>query len=265
MNENRVAIVTGAGSGIGRATTELLVRQGAKVVAVDLSTASLAWAEGNDDIVPLPGSVTDVATNEAMVATALEAFGRLDAVALNAGVLAQGGIADGTMEDYDRAMDVNVRGVVLGMKAAIPAMEKNPPAEDGSPVGGSLVVTASVSGLGGDSGIFAYNVAKGAAVNLVRAAALDVAHLNIRVNAVCPAGTRTGMTEFMRNQPIEESMMARIPLSRLGRPEEIANVIAFLASPLSSFMTGAAVPVDGGVTAGTGQWATYGGRKRGFH
>lgn len=253
-NADRVVIVTGAGSGIGLATVQLLVEQGANVIAVDIDDNALTSVADIAGVLRVPGSVTEQATNDAMVATAVEAHGRLDAIALNAGILVQGDVGRGSMEDYDRVMDVNVRAVALGMKAALPAMDE----------GGSIVVTGSVSGLRGDSGLFAYNAAKGAVVNMARAAALDVAHRGIRVNAVCPGPTNTAMTEGTAGSPIGDSMAARVPLGRFGRPQEVAAAIAFLASPASSFITGVALPVDGGVTSGTGQWATYGGRKAGF-
>lgn len=259
-NEGRIVAVTGAGSGIGRATVERLVAEGAKVVAVDLTDASLDWAADNLDVLRVPGSVTDEATNEAMVAAAMEAHGRLDAVALNAGVARQGDIVKGSMDDFDQMMEVNVRAVALGCKAAVGAMSAE---ADGN--GGSIVITGSVSGLGGDSGLWAYNASKGAVVNLARSVSLDVAHLGIRVNAVCPGPIRTAMTAAMEGRKIEEAMSARLPVGRFGQPDEVAAAICFLASPASSFITGVALPVDGGVTAGTGQWATYGGRRAGFY
>ena len=253
-NRDRVVVVTGAGSGIGAATVRLLVDEGARVVAVDVDDAALAWTEELDGVLRVPGSVTEPAINAMMIATAVEAHGRLDAVALNAGILVQGDIARGSMDDFDRVMDVNVRAVALGIKASLDALD----------TGGSIVVTGSVSGLRGDSGLFAYNAAKGAVVNLARAAALDVAHRGIRVNAVCPGPTKTGMTAATEGRPIAESMAARVPLGRFGEPSEIAAAISFLASPASSFITGVALPVDGGVTSGTGQWATYGARQAGY-
>ncbi len=254
-NRGRTVVVTGAAGGIGRATVSLLHAQGANVVAVDLTDDGLEWARELPGVLRIPGSVGESSTNAAMVSAAVEAFGRLDAVALNAGILVSGDIRSGTMDDYDRVMDINVRAVVLGLKAAIEAM---------ADTGGSIVVTGSVSGLAGDSGIFAYNTSKGAVVNLARAAALDVAHLGIRVNAVCPGPIRTNMTAHTEGRSIEKAMAARLPLTRFGEPREVAEAIAFLASPASSFITGAALPVDGGVTAGTGQWATVGGRSAGM-
>ncbi len=160
-------------------------------------------------------------------------------------------------------IEVNVRGVALGCKAAVEAMGADG-ADGASGSGGSIVITGSVSGLRGDSGLWAYNASKGAVVNLARSVSLDVAHLGIRVNAVCPGPIRTAMTAPMEGRKIEEAMAARLPVGRFGQPDEVAAAISFLASPASSFITGVALPVDGGITAGTGQWSTYGGRQAGF-
>lgn len=254
-NEGNAIVVTGAGSGIGKATVNRLANDGANVVAVDVTESSLEWTKEFDSVTPLAGDVTDSNTNEKMVALAVQNYGGLNAAVLNAGVVAQGDIVRGSMSDYDRVMDVNVRGVVLGLKSAVAAMAST---------GGSIVVTGSVSGLRGDSGLWAYNASKGAVVNLARAAALDLGHLNIRVNAVCPGPIHTALTKDTRGTEMGDAMEARLPLGRFGEPEEVAAVIAFLTSTQSSFVTGAAIPVDGGVTAGTGQWATYSGRKRGY-
>ena len=223
-NEGNVIVVTGAGSGIGKATVHRLANEGAKVVAVDLTDTSLEWTNEFDSVAALAGDVTDPLVNEEMMAVAVNNFGGLNAAVLNAGVVAQGDIVRGSMSDYDRVMDVNVRGGVLGLKSAIAVMAST---------GGSIVVTGSVSGLRGDSGLWAYNASKGAVVNLARSAALDVGHLNIRVNAVCPGPIHTGLTEGTVGTEMGDAMAARLPLGRFGEPEEVAAVIAFLPSSQS--------------------------------
>jgi meso-butanediol dehydrogenase/(S,S)-butanediol dehydrogenase/diacetyl reductase len=122
----------------------------------------------------------------------------------------------------------------------------------------AIAVTASVSGLGGDPGMWAYNTAKGGVVNFVRAAALELGREGIRINAVCPGPTHTAMTADILQSPMHEELRRHIPLGRWGEPEEIAAVLAFLTSPLASFVNGAIVPVDGGVFAGTGQFTPWG-------
>ena len=165
-------------------------------------------------MVSLAGDVTDPNVNDQMVALAVDNYGPLDGAVLNAGILAQGDIVRGSMTDYDRVMDVNVRGVALGLKWSVAAMAST---------GGSVTITGSVSGLRGDSGLWAYNVSKGAVVNLARAAALDLGHLNIRVNAVCPGPIHTGLTEETKGTEIGDAMEARLPLGRFGEPEEAVS------------------------------------------
>jgi len=246
--EGRVAIVTGAASGIGRAAAERLAERGARVVAVDLDEARLAWTKEHLGVVARPGDVSDPAANAAMVEAAVRGFGRLDVLVLNAGLPAVGSLDGLPLESFERVLAVNLRGCVLGLRAALPALR--------AAGGGAVVMTASISGLGGDPGMWAYNTAKGAVVNLARSAAIELARDNVRVNCVCPGPIRTGMTEpIIAGAPqLAETLRSHIPLQRWGEPGEVAEAILFLASPAASFITGAILPVDGGITASTGQF-----------
>jgi NAD(P)-dependent dehydrogenase (short-subunit alcohol dehydrogenase family) len=251
---DHVIWVTGAASGIGRATAELLVEQGAKVLATDIAAEPLSWAKGVRGIETCVCDVTDRSANETAVEMALDRFGKLTGAALNAGVTGSMPIDDPTGLDLlSLNLDVNVVGVVHGIRAALPALRANG--------GGAFTVTASTSGMGGDPGMWAYNAAKGAVINLVRSVAVELGHENIRINAVAPGPTETGMTQGLLGNgpnPISESLRQRVPLQRWGLASEQAAAPSFLLSSEASFITGAVLPVDGGVTANTGQFAPPG-------
>jgi NAD(P)-dependent dehydrogenase (short-subunit alcohol dehydrogenase family) len=253
-SNGKVAIVTGAGSGIGAATARRLASDGYAVVAVDLVDTVHEVADEHDAIVGCVADVADAAGNQAMVDAALAAGdgARLDALVLNAGVAGQGTITESPISELDRMYAVNVRGVVLGVQAALPALRV---------AQGAVSVTCSVSGLFADPNMWAYNTTKGAAVNFVRAAAFELGPEGIRVNGVCPGPIAgTGMTKPIgeHRREIYESMRVHLPLLRWGLAEEVAAAHAFLVSSDASFINGALLPVDGGVTAGTGQFAPRG-------
>ncbi|MBR0764804.1 meso-butanediol dehydrogenase/(S,S)-butanediol dehydrogenase/diacetyl reductase [Bradyrhizobium japonicum] len=244
----KVVIVTGAASGIGEATARRFVKEGAKVALVDRDKASLEKMANSlpaDQVMVQAVDVSDSSAVDRMVAAVLDRFGRLDVIVNNAGVHEGGDPASITDEKWRTVMSTDVDGVFYGCRAALPHLQKTR---------GSIVNTASVSGTGGDWGMSPYNAAKGAVVNLTRALALDLGKKGIRVNAVCPSLTRTGMTEdMMDDKKLLAKFAERIPLGRVCEPEEVAAVIAFLASEDASFMTGANVAVDGGVSASNGQ------------
>jgi NAD(P)-dependent dehydrogenase (short-subunit alcohol dehydrogenase family) len=249
--DGRVALVTGAASGIGRSSALALANEGARVVVADVldeqgrETVDLIEAAGGEAIY-VPADVSRRADVEQLVRTAVETFGRLDCAHNNAGI--EGTTPAGTEfhrypeEVWDQVLSINLKGVWLCMQAEIAQMLTQG--------GGAIVNTASVAGLVGGFGS-AYSAAKHGVVGLTKVAALEYATRGIRVNAVCPGGIATPMLErvFARRPELEQQFVAGEPIGRLGRPEEIAAAVVWLSSDAASFLTGVALPVDGGWVA----------------
>ena len=243
LHKEKVVWVTGAASGIGKASAEEILSEGGRVVASDLPDADFAWAQGINDVVLVTGDVSDPEHNELAVKTAEDKFGRIDGAVLNAGLAGRVDLFDGPIDSFDRVMEVNVRAVILGIRACAKVMRP----------GSAMTVTASTSGMRGDPGMWVYNTSKAAVINLVRSTSMDLAARGIRINAVCPGPTETGMTSRFEGE-LYENMRRRIPLQRWGHAQEIAAAHSFLLSPQASFITGAHLPVDGGMSANSGQF-----------
>ena len=242
-----VAVVTGAGSGIGRAAAEHFLADGYSVVGVDVNPLALAWLGDEPRGAAVVGDVGSEDCNRAAIATAVDVFGGLDVLVLNAAIAGVEPLEATSAETIDRVLGVNLRGVALGIQAALPALERSDAA--------AIVTVASVSGLGGEPYMSIYSASKGGVINLTRSAAVELGSRGIRVNCVCPGTTITGMTRpaFEAAPEMVRKMSRPVPLKRLGEASEIAAVIAFLASPAASYVNGAIVPVDGGTTANCGQ------------
>ena len=260
--EGKVAVITGAGSGVGRAAVKLWTQHGARVIAADIDLAgaeeSVRLAEAGARAVAVACNVADPDAVDAAVRLAVARFGRLDVMYNNAGITVNPVPGQGLRrltelpaEEMRRVEDVNINGVVYGAQAAIRQFEAQ--ASDNEGAGGAIVNTASVAGLIGYGGVL-YGATKGAVVALTRALAIEVADQGIRVNAVCPAGMLThysGMDpDSAHKDRILEGMGKAHPLGRAIDPADTAAAAMFLASELASNITGVALPVDGGLTAG---------------
>ena len=244
----KVVVVTGAGSGIGEATARRFSEEGAAVVLVGdhrRNIAAVAKALPKDRTLVRVADVAKFGEIEAAVESAVRTFGALDVMVNNAGVFAGSSVTKTKLNEWQKVMDTNAGGVFNGSRAALPHLIRRK---------GCIVNTSSVSGLGGDWAMSAYNASKGAVTNLTRAMALDYGPRGVRVNAVCPSLTVTEMTKDMvKNRKLVNKFMERMPLGRVAQPEDIAAVIAFLASDDARFVNGVNLPVDGGLMASNGQ------------
>ena len=251
--DGRVALITGGSGGIGLAAAKRFVEEGAKVVLVDLDEGPLrtsVQAIGEKHASYICADVTKDEATQRYVNGAAERHGRVDVYLANAGIegIFNKHIADYPVDMFDRVMAVNVRGVWLGLKYVVPVMAKSG--------GGSIVITSSVAGIHGFPGGAAYVTSKHAVVGLMRSAALECAPLKIRVNTVNPGPIETRMMRSLEEQlspghpgQIKEQFQSTQPLGRYGKPEEVADVMLFLASDQSSYCTGGIYMVDGGSSA----------------
>lgn len=246
---DKVAIITGGNRGIGLATAKLFIENGARVAITGRDeNAGRAALESLHDAIFIQGDVTQNADCERIVNETVRAFGRLDILFNNAGIILRNRNVEATTEEeWDATFDTNVKSIFLMSRAALPHLRKT---------GESAIInTSSYVGLVGFPGLAAYAASKGAVVNLTRAMALDHARENIRVNCICPGSVETDMIHaawklYGNTAEAARVWAAKHPLNRIAAPDEIARLVLFLASAESSFITGAAIPIDGGITAG---------------
>jgi len=246
--KDKTVLVTGAASGIGLSAARRFLDEGASVVMLDIDEASLKKAAAGlpqDRVLVHVGDTAEKTTATAAVKATLDRFGALHVLVNNAGVGSSGDIMKTSEEDFDRVIAVNVAGYFHMAKAALPELVKSR---------GSIVMTSSVSGLGGDWNMFAYNTSKGAVTNMVRAMAMDAAKDGVRVNAVNPSFTDTGMTQDMvGDAELVAKFKERMPLGAPEDPDGVAAAMVFLASDDARLITGVNLPVDAGLSASNGQ------------
>ena len=241
--EGKVAVITGAGSGMARASTRVFVREGARVLAADISgREEETAAELGDAVVPFRCDVTREDQVEAMFLAAIVAFGRVDAVLNVAGIGSAGPLAEVTMDDFDRIIDVDLGGVVLGTKHGLKTM---------LPTGGGVILNWSSTG-GMNATPFPvslYSAAKAGAIAITKAAAVEYGSQGIRAVCICPGFIETEMSGGPGAAERHPELVGGTALKRGGQPKEVAELAAFLASDRASYITGAVIPIDGGMTA----------------
>ena len=247
--DGKVVVVTGAASGIGEAAARRFASEGATLAVCDRDADTLETLkralDGGGEVHAAVVDVGDYAAVERFVSEVEGRFGRIDVLCNNAGTDHTGAVDDGELEDWRKLMSTDLDGVFHFTRAAIKALRKTR---------GSIVNTSSVSGIGGDWNHSFYNAAKGAVTNFTRAVAMDEGRHGVRVNAVNPTLVRTAMTaDFFKKTELVDQFTARIPMGRPGEPDDVAGVIAFLASDDARFVTGVNLPVDGGLSASNGQ------------
>jgi NAD(P)-dependent dehydrogenase (short-subunit alcohol dehydrogenase family) len=240
--EGKVAVITGAGSGMGRASAEVFVREGARVLAADISGREEETVEAlGDAVVAFRVDVSDEASVEAMFAAALEAFGKVDAVLNVAGIGDAEPLADITPEHYERVMAVNLKGVMLGTKHGIRTMLPGG--------GGAILNWSSTGGMNGSKlPTSVYSAAKAGVISFTKAAAIEYGTQGIRANAICPGFIETEMSGGKGAAERFPALVKGSALRRGGQPEEVAELASFLASDRAGFITGAVIPIDGGST-----------------
>jgi 3-oxoacyl-[acyl-carrier protein] reductase len=235
--DRRVAVVTGAGQGIGREIARVLTEHGATVVLADIDADLAKKAAAELDGVGVPCDVTSEEQMRGLIADTMRDLGRLDVFVNNAGITRDASLKKMTVEDFDTVIKVHLRGTWLGVREASAVMRDQK--------AGSIVNISSLSGKSGNPGQTNYSAAKAGIVGLTKAAAKELAHHNVRVNAIQPGLIRTAMTEAMSPEIFAEREAA-VPMKRAGEPAEVAGAVVFLASDLSSYVTGSVVEVGGG-------------------